>query len=373
MVKIKKTNLLFIDLSVVIGGAETFLMDLINCLLSKNYNLELIANLNSYFFNSENLKNTKTTYINSSTINLSLRSIKNIKKQIFDIHSILRNKNCVVISNTNRSHLLLFYYYLFRKKINIYFFLHDFLFPKMLISLFKNNIHFNFLPISKSIANHYNISTNIIIHNGFNFDKIKPRFTKSELSKRYSLNESSRWVLGVGGLIKWKGVDQFIKAANEFDKEKLPTEFIWIGNSVKGALDYSSELNLLIKQLRIKNLHIIEPNSHIYDFIYHSENYISCSLDKHGGPESFGRVLIESMFLNTPVISTNVGGPIEFISNGHNGLLVNPGNTTDLVDAIKFYRNENKAKEKIIKNANFTASQYSIDKTTVKLLEIIQG
>ena len=106
-------------------------------------------------------------------------------------------------------------------------------------------------------------------------------------------------------------------------------------------------------------------------YFIHSEIYISCSLDQYGGPESFGRVLIESMYLKTPVISTNVGGPNNFIINEDNGLLVNPFNTTELVDAINFYRNNSNTQEIIIQNAYKTAQKYNINKTAQKLSEII--
>lgn len=49
--------------------------------------------------------------------------------------------------------------------------------------------------------------------------------------------------------------------------------------------------------------------------------------------ESFGVVLIEAMATGLPVISTRSGGP-EFIINSSNGLLVDPGNSVELYNAM---------------------------------------
>lgn len=47
--------------------------------------------------------------------------------------------------------------------------------------------------------------------------------------------------------------------------------------------------------------------------------------------------ILEAMSYNHPVISTPVGGIPEIITNGENGILVQPGKTQEIADAIKYY------------------------------------
>lgn len=47
--------------------------------------------------------------------------------------------------------------------------------------------------------------------------------------------------------------------------------------------------------------------------------------------------ILEAMAYSHPVISTPVGGIPEIIKSGENGILVKPGDTKAIADAIKFY------------------------------------
>ena len=50
--------------------------------------------------------------------------------------------------------------------------------------------------------------------------------------------------------------------------------------------------------------------------------------------EAFGMVVIEAMCLRKPVVASCVGGLAEIVDNGYNGLLVDPGDSEKLADAI---------------------------------------
>jgi glycosyltransferase involved in cell wall biosynthesis len=51
--------------------------------------------------------------------------------------------------------------------------------------------------------------------------------------------------------------------------------------------------------------------------------------------EPFGRTLVEAMLVRTPVIATDVGAPAEILNGGAAGTLVAPGDTMQLVAAIR--------------------------------------
>ncbi|MFW9955079.1 MAG: glycosyltransferase family 4 protein, partial [Candidatus Thorarchaeota archaeon] len=51
--------------------------------------------------------------------------------------------------------------------------------------------------------------------------------------------------------------------------------------------------------------------------------------------EPFGLSVIEAMACAVPVITANVYGPSEIVTNGHDGLTVTPGSVDELVDAIE--------------------------------------
>lgn len=51
--------------------------------------------------------------------------------------------------------------------------------------------------------------------------------------------------------------------------------------------------------------------------------------------EGYPGIIIEAMSVGMPVVATNVGGIVEIVENGKNGLLVEPGNVDDLERAVR--------------------------------------
>ena len=61
-----------------------------------------------------------------------------------------------------------------------------------------------------------------------------------------------------------------------------------------------------------------------------SDVLVSCSKK----PESFGLTLIEALAMNTPVIATRHGGPLDIIREGVDGFFFEPGNPEQLAELI---------------------------------------
>jgi len=88
--------------------------------------------------------------------------------------------------------------------------------------------------------------------------------------------------------------------------------------------------------------------------------------------EPFGIVLLEAMAAGLPVIASKVGGIPEVVGDGDSGLLVEPGNTTSLADAIlRFCRDESLRKE-MGRNGKVRASRYAWESVTPQILSVYQ-
>lgn len=68
------------------------------------------------------------------------------------------------------------------------------------------------------------------------------------------------------------------------------------------------------------------------------------------GPEAFGRVVIEAMAMERPVIATMVGGPEEIIESGSSGLLIPPGDSQALTESIDELLNDGAKAKRIGKS-----------------------
>ena len=86
--------------------------------------------------------------------------------------------------------------------------------------------------------------------------------------------------------------------------------------------------------------------------------------------ESFGRVLVEAMGSGTPVIATAVGGIPEIVRDGQEGLLISPGSSEQLANAIKQLLKEEDLRMRLAQAALRRADSFGLDLHIQNMLNI---
>ena len=87
--------------------------------------------------------------------------------------------------------------------------------------------------------------------------------------------------------------------------------------------------------------------------------------------EPFGISIIEAMACEVPVVTTNVYGPGEIITDNHDGLTVPPDDVTALVEAIHKLLSDDQFRVQIGRNARNTVEQrFSIEHHTDRLIKV---
>jgi len=89
--------------------------------------------------------------------------------------------------------------------------------------------------------------------------------------------------------------------------------------------------------------------------------------------ETFGRSLIEGMACGLPVVATRVGGMPEIVDEGRNGLMVDPGDSEALSQAIlKLVLNPRQARSMGLAGRKKAIDRFAWDVIVPRLLEIIE-
>jgi glycosyltransferase involved in cell wall biosynthesis len=125
----------------------------------------------------------------------------------------------------------------------------------------------------------------------------------------------------VGRIVEWKGQREFLKAA-AIALARDPHLGAVIVGDVTDAMDaYGDEVRRLTGELGITDRvwftgFLPDPREvfALVDVVVHSSIL----------PEPFGLVITEAMALGIPVVAANAGGPVEIITDGVDGFLVNP-------------------------------------------------
>lgn len=171
-----------------------------------------------------------------------------------------------------------------------------------------------------------------------NLDMGKAKSLKSELG----ITDGQRVIGIVGNIDKWKGQHIVISAINQIKRDYPDIVCLIVGRVCAGMEQYKSELDNYISENDLgNNVIFMGYQSDIPTVLSIFDVFVHASIE----PEPFGRVILEAMALEKPIIATNGGGIPEIIINEQTGLLVPMNNSEEMASAMMFYlNNQNEAK-----------------------------
>ena len=163
----------------------------------------------------------------------------------------------------------------------------------------------------------------------------------------------------VGRLVPVKGHDIFLRMAKIVSENLENCRFVLVGEGSK-----RKALEKLASELGIENkIKFAGFHENIYDYINSFDVFILSSLS-----EGLPTVILESVILKVPIISTDVGGISEILKNGESAQLVSANDPVALANTcINVYNNFQKAKEQtevaykhVIKNFSISSAHEEI-------------
>jgi glycosyltransferase involved in cell wall biosynthesis len=177
-----------------------------------------------------------------------------------------------------------------------------------------------------------------IIHSGVKLDyfmnvSIDTKAKKKELGIPPGYN-----VVGtVGRIVPIKGHKYLVSAAKKVVEEIDKTVFVLVGD---GYLKLELEKHAEALGVR-KNIIFTGWRSDVSEILCLFDIFVLPSLN-----EGMGRVIIEAMALGKPVVASSVGGIIDLVKDGENGILVPPRDSDALGKALlQLIRNKDLAEE----------------------------
>ncbi len=188
------------------------------------------------------------------------------------------------------------------------------------------------------------------------------RFRHSESSWkeaqiRYSLPEEATPILGsIGSFEHRKGHPILFEALEELVHSSLPNAHLMM---VGDGPDESS-LKAMAKSMHLEDHISFFPFTSDPDYIFERLDItVLPSLYKEGLPN----VLLESMSMGVPVVSSNIGGVSEIVINGETGYMLEPGDKSKLAKAIEnIWSNQPKYHEMRVNARKLMADRF--DKTS---------
>lgn len=168
-----------------------------------------------------------------------------------------------------------------------------------------------------------------IVHNGLRLPSKRDRASaRTEVAAWLGIDPAKQWVAVVGAIQPRKDHYTFLGAAKTVLGNIDGVHFLIIGS---GAQHLTKQLQEQVRVMGLADRVSLAgrwPGS--IDTVLSAIDVLVISSEQ----ESFGLTAIESLAVETPVVSTRCGGPEEIIEDGKNGYLVNVKNAPALGNAI---------------------------------------
>jgi glycosyltransferase involved in cell wall biosynthesis len=230
------------------------------------------------------------------------------------------------------------------------------------------------VAVSKSVKNEYenvfrwkNIK---LIFNAIDLNKINSAIndlTKLDLIQKFFLiNEKDIIITLPGRLDKRKGHRFLLDSINQLPliiRNKMKILFIGDGLLKDELLKYSKEKKIDDKVFFLGNL----IQSELFQLMAISDIIIIPSLT-----EPFGIVAIEAMYIEKPIIVTNIDGLKEITNDGVDAIQIMPKNANAISIAILKLLKDKNFKIQLAKNAKKTAMQYDVNHIVNRWVELFE-
>lgn len=223
--------------------------------------------------------------------------------------------------------------------------------------------------LSQAVRNHLITAENIeaesieVNYQGFDFENLSP----SEADRqriRAEFNFTSEFVIGcVGQLFKTKGHFYLLSAVKQLLPDIPEIRVLLLGTGDRALVE------AMVDELGLKERVI---------FAGYRSDAAACmsAMDLVVHPslsEAFCQVLIEAMAVGTAVVSTEVGGAAEVITQGETGVLVPPADANAIAQAVlRLYRDRGRQREIAAAGQTSVRQRFTVPRMVAQQIECYQ-
>jgi glycosyltransferase involved in cell wall biosynthesis len=176
----------------------------------------------------------------------------------------------------------------------------------------------------------YDASKIVVIRNGVDTARFEVPDDGDRIRGELGLAPGTRMVTVVSRLTRLKGLENFLEAAAMLKPRYPDVRMLIVGETAPGQGGYLSELNALADRLGVADRVIFTGlRSDVPALLGSASVAVMPSLN-----EALSNVLLESMAAGAPIVATEVGGTSEALTDGENGLLVQPNDPAAMAAAI---------------------------------------
>jgi len=175
-------------------------------------------------------------------------------------------------------------------------------------------------------------------------------------------------IINIGRITPIKGQKEFIQAIHLLSKQ-IPNVEAWIvGSPDDRKMEYFEELKLFVQRTGMtKHIKFLGTRRDIPKLLREADLLVLSTRI----PEAFGRVIIEAGAVGTAVCASRIGGILDIIDDGQNGLLFYPLHIEEMVKVMtQLIKNRKQCYDFAHKLREKVEREFSLDQMVDKTLEV---
>ena len=339
---INKKILLFHSSNDMYGASKIFLQ-ILNLLKNKSFELHVILPSRGILDDLIH-KDVTVSYFNLGVLRkkyLNIFGIFNRLVKIYKSFFLIRNyisKNKIDLVYTNTSVIWSSGMAARSLKIPSIYHVHEIPFGSFLYENISgylvNCISTKVICVSDAVFYYWRINIDnlklVRIYNGIEIPKV--------LKKQTNIDEIL--ISNISRITPYKGHKYLIEVFKKLIFFEQKFKLLIIGDVYPGNEHYLEELKSLVLKYKLEeNIRFLGYRRDINKILSKSNLFIHTPIK----PDPLPTVLFESLYSKTPTISTNIGGALEILNNGNNGLLIPLNDSTKSANLIyNYYKNIDK-------------------------------
>ncbi|MDA7731472.1 glycosyltransferase family 4 protein [Flavobacteriaceae bacterium] len=187
-------------------------------------------------------------------------------------------------------------------------------------------------------------------------------FSKTDSLIKLERDQDDFVITSVARIIPYKGHGYLIDVANELIKKSTKFKFLIVGDTLPSYVSYEKSVKQKVNDLELENqIKFLGFRNDISGILKQSDLFIHPAI----APDPLPTVLFESLHNDLPTVATNLGGAIEILDNGNNGLLIPYNDPKKAANLINEYCTNTKLQKKHLENSkknfkiNFSSESFS--------------
>lgn len=206
-----------------------------------------------------------------------------------------------------------------------------------------------------------------VIYDGLDLAEFRPTRDRNDVREELGIDPAAPVVGVVGNIQEWKGQHVLLEAMKDVVRTHPNAVALIVGGPHRSGRVYAEGLRSYVEENGLQGNVIFTGTREDVPDVMNAMDVVAHTSVRG---EPFGRVIIEGMSVGRPVVATAAGGVPEFVHDGEDGMLVQPGDAAELASVLRRIFDEDDLRARLSAGALESVKRFSVENHVEKITRL---